>query len=442
MKRSVTVFIFITIILSLFSQAFAAEIQKRKCNCFMKELDGFTKSEFDSMFEKDLTAKLETRKIDSTAHESIQAAGQKIFEAHKDKIEGLISKFNEILDVPIKIKYSEDELKKVLTSAPVIDFKYYRNLSRALTFVAYYLICSGRDEDAIKLLILDYRFGQILAAGDGEPPSIMTHMIGIAIKNMAIRNIMVDFLTEAALTSKISPEKFGDYAKIFAKLDSDEVDFKVVIDTESHFIQNLAEKELWENPEDGAMKDAVAKIGKARLDEAKKTVRDKFAKVYERTFSAYSKYSGDFMMFQKEIESIFKKIQEDSKTGSAVLAGDPFDAIANIVLNIAYPTFGRAYERHLASKFYVRGAYLTARFLAAGKVKTPPADAAAFEKACGEALPKDMYTGKQLIFKKIENEIVIYSVGPDGADNGGDSGIDNNKSDIVLMRLPFEETQK
>jgi len=409
----------------------------------MKALDDFTKSEFDSMFEKDLSAKLETRKIDSTTHERIQTAGRKIFEAHKNKIEGLISKFDEILAVPIKIKYSEDELKKVITSAPTIDYKYYRNLARALNFVAYYLTCSAeRDEDAIKLLILNYRFGQVIAAGDGEPPSIMTHMIGIAIKNMAMRNLMVDFLTEAALTSKISQQAFANYAKIFAKLESDEVDFKVVIDAESHFIQNLADKELWENPEDGQMKDAIAKIGKNRLDEAKKTVKEKFANVYERTFSAYSKCRGDFMAFQKEIDAIFKKIQDDSKVSSSIFFGDPFDAIANIVLNIAYPTFGKVYERYLVSKLYSRGAYLTARLLAAGNVKMPPLDAAAFEKACGEALPKDMYTGKPLLFKKIENEIVIYSTGRDGVDDGGDDCLDNNKADIVIMRLPFEEPVK
>jgi len=75
------------------STAFAASDQKRDFNCFINELDRFSKSEFDTMFEKDMINKISTRVIDSDTHQLIRETGKKLYEAHKAKIDDLYREF-------------------------------------------------------------------------------------------------------------------------------------------------------------------------------------------------------------------------------------------------------------------------------------------------------------------------------------------------------------
>lgn len=427
-------FLLLPVLSAVRTVAEAAGAARRNFNCFMKELDNFKKDELDSCGSYELTSGIEAGKKDEAFARNADETGKKIYEAHKAQIDGLISRYKAIINEPIKTVFSENDLAALSAARPNIDFKYTRGLARALMVVAYHLGRAGRPEDAVKLLTIVYRFGQIVAAGDGEPPALITHMIGISVKNVALKTLLGAIMVGAAETGAIKPEFFREYASALARMDSEEMAFIKSIETESRMIIHIAEKDIWENPDED-LKKTISKIGPDKVAEAKKVIKDKIARTYEKTFAAYSKYETDLVPLNIEIKAISDKITEDSKSLSNLI--DPFDAVANIILSIAYPNMGRAYEQYLFSRLHARGVYLLARLLAARVPKTPwPADAAEFEKASGEKIPADIYTKKPCAFKKIGGDTLMYSFGPDGRDNNCDEKVDFLKKDVVLMRLP------
>ena len=56
-----------------------------------------------------------------------------------------------------------------------------------------------------------------------------------------------------------------------------------------------------------------------------------------------------------------------------------------------------------------------------------------------EAIPDDLYSGKPLIYRLEGKGYLLYSVGPDGKDDGGRGSEDEPRGDDIAIRMPVPE---
>lgn len=92
----------------------------------------------------------------------------------------------------------------------------------------------------------------------------------------------------------------------------------------------------------------------------------------------------------------------------------------HLISRILLPAWDRIAEAHLRSKAHLRSA---AAGVACERFRRAhgrwPKDLAELPKELLPAVPADPYTGEPIRFRRTENGVVIYSVGPDGQDDEG-----------------------
>jgi hypothetical protein len=74
-----------------------------------------------------------------------------------------------------------------------------------------------------------------------------------------------------------------------------------------------------------------------------------------------------------------------------------------------------------------------------------PRDLASIVKSAGlESVPIDPYEGKPTRLTTCDGQPVIYSVGRDGQDDGGqkDSKLDDHPGDLLTKRMPMEQLRR
>jgi hypothetical protein len=59
-----------------------------------------------------------------------------------------------------------------------------------------------------------------------------------------------------------------------------------------------------------------------------------------------------------------------------------------------------------------------------------------------DRLPQDIFSGKPLIYRPTENGYLLYSVGPNGKDDGGRGYDDEPSGDDLVIRMPLPELKQ
>ena len=57
-------------------------------------------------------------------------------------------------------------------------------------------------------------------------------------------------------------------------------------------------------------------------------------------------------------------------------------------------------------------------------------------------VPVDIYSGKALVYRPSENEYLLYSVGVNGMDEGGNGMDDQPHGDDLCIRMPLPELKR
>jgi hypothetical protein len=55
------------------------------------------------------------------------------------------------------------------------------------------------------------------------------------------------------------------------------------------------------------------------------------------------------------------------------------------------------------------------------------------------AVPNDLFSGRPLVYRPTGSGYVLYSVGPNGQDDGGRSSDDDPPGDDLTVRMPLPE---
>jgi hypothetical protein len=70
-----------------------------------------------------------------------------------------------------------------------------------------------------------------------------------------------------------------------------------------------------------------------------------------------------------------------------------------------------------------------------------PAKLAELSPAYLKAIPNDMFTSQDLIYRKTDKGYLLYSVGPNGKDDGGRTRDDDPACDDIVVRMPLPEVK-
>ncbi len=355
--------------------------------------------------------------------------GKKIYDKYKTEIDELIKNYDKILDIGNTLP-SEAQYAAAGSSSPVIDFRYTRSITRVLAAVSRWLESEKRYEEALKLTTLTWRFGQMIQNGDGEVSTLISAMIGIAVKNISIQQNMCRIL----IAGNFDAEFYQNYSSRLLKLRDDEMDMSQIMYCERRSFLNVLEYEVFVKSNIKTdYSEIVNKIPADRLAEGKKYSIDIFNAYYDSVSVYLTKYKDEPYILRTHLEKMSKEIAERGQPSLWKLLS-PIKSVGDILLAIAMPNFSRAYEQFLRSNYYSYGAAVFAKTLAGVKNGAAvPESLEALEKLCGIKLIADYFNKNKgpLVYKKIGDDFVLYSYSIDYHDDNADSD-----KDIILFKIP------
>jgi hypothetical protein len=327
----------------------------------------------------------------------------------------------------------------------------FRNLTRALLWRARIRAEQGRFKDAFEDVKSCYRFGQH-TRGD---KTIIEQLVGIAIEALAVRTIR---------------EIVGNY----------EIDSTILADFQRNFEQIIADENfaISLKAEKLCMYDEIQRcftsdrIGKGHL------YLPRFRKVSDLAggygneegvgdFIVAVLYSAPYLFGQPNKEETLKSVNalydyfEQLSLKTAIQRHAESDAIddkfnellgGNIFLGILTPALGRVIEIGNRVPVEVRA---TLTMIAIFRYKR---DAGRYPQDLNQLvtdgylkqLPMDSYSDKPLVYKKAEDNFILYSFGPDFKDDDGVSGKDSkgrvrqwrDNGDTVFWPLPKPQVKQ
>lgn len=400
--------------------------RRRPYSCFMKAFGAMTKGDFKRL--DGVSALLSKNALSVEEAAGLNECGRAVYEKYGARINTLINNFDADFGakavLPTEAQYSSARLDD-----ETIDFSYTRSLARSLIAAGRYLETQKRHGEALKLYSLVWRFGQIVMSGDGQVPSLIMAMIGIAVKNIAAENN----LARALLAGDFDAKFYEDYsAALMAKLD-DEMDMKAVMNCERRLMINVLEYEVFvAGRKSGDFADVVSRIPQSRMEEAKAYTIGIFNDCYDSVGVWLTRHASEPDVVAENMKKLSQEISERGQPSLWSIVS-PIKAVGDILLAIAMPNFSRAYEQFLRARYYPYGAAVLSRVLAGVKRGGHvPRTLEEVEDACGFKLQKDFFNRSRgpLVYKPVGDEFVLYSFGMNYQDDNA-----SEKDDIVMFRI-------
>ncbi len=396
-------------------------------NNYMKSLQNFSTEDIDRVNKAfELTVK---KNLTEEELEQINSCGKFIYEKYKTDIDLLIKNYDKLINEK-NPRPSDAQYRAIRSSAPMLDLSY-----TAITIISRRLESEKRFEDALKLSTLSWRFGQIVLNGDGGISSLITAMIGIAVKNFSAQ----ENLCRIMISGDFDAEFYQKYSKNLLKLSEDEMDMAGVMECERRTFINVLEYEIFIKNSKSEYAEIINKIPDGRLEEAKKYAVDNFNSFYDSVSVFLVKYKSEPYELRKKLQVLSREITEKSEPSLWQLL-NPLKAAGDILLSIAMPNFSRAYEQILRAKYYSYGTAVCAGVLAALKKGAEfPSTIDMLEKISEIKLWPDYFDKNKgtLKYKKMNEHLTLYSNGFDYTDDGADP-----VKDIVLFKIPIPKKEK
>lgn len=358
-------------------------------------------------------------------------AGAAFLKARGGTLEALVgARYDRVLAPPPS--FTEADYARVNHATPVVHFRYCRELARGLVCCAAHAFRAGRGEAAWRFLNAAIRFGHAVRGGDGDPPTLIQGMIGIALVNIGAGPFAWQVLGEAELTADQLRTIAGEIDRTLAEW----LPFVRIAKSEYHFVANtirndLFKPELWADQSDRTLGDVMTKIPLESRSRAVELTLARVDSVYDRTFAILDTDEAGMVGAADLLRELGEEVGRRGSPSLAMILS-PMEAVGDILLAIAYPNFGRAQIRDAEARMRLVALASGARMLAT--LRDLKSDGLPEEEEARRLLaplPVDAHTGtREVALALRDGTLLLYSVGENGRDDGG-----SVTDDLILFAL-------
>ena len=404
----------------------------RDFNCFMRNHAGLDR---DGASDAALIINTTASNISDDDKKTNLEKSEKLYFKYESEIKKLVGEFDKIMAEKVP-PYDEARAANSRTTDKSLEFNYCRNLAKLLKAVSNYLLIKGRYEESLKLILIGFKFGQIIAAGDGESPSLLMHLIGISIKTVALSGPE----TQAALLrANFTADRYDELSKLVERMASEDIAFQDVLKSDQTRMKNLIKYELsasgnpglfFMDPANMKMMNNLSVRQKADIE---KLTIEKLDSIETAINEALSKFSDRPYLASIEMTRISDEITRNAAPSFFQSLFNKPEAISKLIVGICYPNFTKIFEQCLAGVYRTDGLKFLCRILKNFKEKDNwPASLAEVEKICETSLSRDVFSrsDEPLIFMRDKNRLLLYSRGLDHNDDRG-----NAQKDVILFEV-------
>ncbi len=332
-----------------------------------------------------------------------------------------------------------------LMAAPLPPVAKYRELADALTVRAMLHIGEGRTDAAWQDLLAMHRLARLMPRGG----TLIEALVGFAIEQMT-SSADLAFLANAKLTSAQVQACLRDLQKLppmpplADQIDVGErfmfLDSLMLIDQlgmqgfEAGGIPNPL------NPQQKPVRpdinwDPALRNGNKMYDRLAAAMRIK----------ARAQREEQLETIETELKNLKKKIDEADGIGKPPV-GTPEEKgrkVGDYLLALITPAVRKV--QFAADRVEQVQHNLHVAFALAAYVRDQGRYPAKLDELVPKYLPQvpgDVFSGEALIYKPTENDYLLYSVGPNGKDDGGLRREDDPASDDIPVRMPLPEVKR
>lgn len=412
----------------------AYHANNRPLKCFMKDF-----CEVDDSFNA-LSQKIKNFHLtddEPKNAEEVRGLGKVFYEKYQGKFDTLLKATDKILAEPLP-SFTEEQVEAIRSTTNIIDYRFCRTMAYLFKAVAYHLYKSDKPREATDLLRLCFRFGQIIEAGDGEPPLLLQAMVGISLRNLALEDLPAMIMRSNALPADYLEKVSASFAKMETEGVSFTIPFKLSLAFNINCIQHEFDAML--DPKIAANRPLIRQVESIKNPDMKRIQGEclrRLTEVQNQATDMLQRNFGNPRRFREEFSSFSRELSRKAEASSATTSSgsiDPNEKVADTLASISFPNIGKAFEQWQKGRYKVLG--MAAMFKVAASVKNGgvlPKTADALKKVLGTDLPIDLFSDKKdpCVFKNDNGKILLYSVGGNGLDEGGNADHDN---DIILFR--------
>lgn len=327
-----------------------------------------------------------------------------------------------------------------------------RELVTALTARSMLRLGEGKPDEAWQDLLAAHRLGRLVARGG----TLIEGLVGIAIDAIAA-NSEVAYLAHARLTSKQILDRLKDLQKLPPMQSmADKIDT-----AERHmFLETLQFVRRGGLSQVEVLADGGVTNAKATAEELKALAKLDWQPAIKNGNAYYDRMTAAMRLPDRAArEKALDKIEEElvklksqalkpADIGAQLATGkDPgknvSKAISDTLISLLIPAVRKVQQAHDRSVQIDRNLHV-AFALAAYRADNGryPVKLADLAPKYLDAVPNDSFSGKPLIYKPSEKGYLVYSVGPNGIDEGGRWYDDMPPGDDPRVRMPLPEKKK
>jgi hypothetical protein len=323
-----------------------------------------------------------------------------------------------------------------------------RELATALAGRAMLRVGEGKTDEAWQDLLACHRLGRLASQGG----TLIEGLVGIAIDNLAFRADLA-FLERAKPDAKAIRGYLADLQKLPALAPiADKVDLTerfafldVVMLVDRHGIKYL------EALSGGNTSGGEELLGNAVLqgidwDPALK----KANKWYDRLVLAMrvkdrARRQMRLNDLEKELKETRAKLTEAGGLAKLVLGGSEGkgNVVGDVLITLMIPAVQKVQQAWDRTQQTQDNALLAFALEAYRRDNgSYPKALAALTPTYIDNVPADLFSGQPLLYKPSDKGYLLYSVGPNGKDDGGRTYEDQQGADDLVVRMPLPESKK
>jgi hypothetical protein len=326
-----------------------------------------------------------------------------------------------------------------------------RELANALAARAMLHTGAGRYDEAWQDLLACHRLGRLVARG----ATLIEALVGIAIDQIC-SNAELAFLERADLTTKQLQERLRDLQQLPPMpLMADKIDLgerfsflDSVMQVNRHglrYLEALAGGPVPKKPDPNALRamnnidwDPALRTGNRWYDRMVAALRIKDRAAREKELDR----------IEVDLKTLKKNAADQADVVKALLEGkDPGETIGqkmgDVLIGLLMPATRKVQTAADRSEQVQRNQHL-AFALAAYRRDTGryPQNLDALAPKYLAKVPGDLFSGKAMIYRPDANGYLLYSVGPNGKDDGGRWYDDDPPGDDPRVRMPLPELKR
>jgi competence protein ComGC len=302
------------------------------------------------------------------------------------------------------------------------NFKEYKKLAQLLCWDAYEKAQKGNAEEAMNIAIEVYDFGKHIR---GQNTTLIEQLVGIAIEAMACKT-----LTEIPADCKMDSATLASVQQNLEKILAAE-NFRISLKGEKLLLYDEIQR-CFTQSRFGKSHLYLQRIYRLDSDRPEGSMTDMFDILLAHpgilfTHPNRQKTLDDAERFYAMAEKSAAMTPATRKQQRCDFGEQIEEGIEdNILLNLLIPALGQIVERGCLNQGYSEA---TMVILAVRRYKLDKGQfSASLEELVKDGylkkIPTDPYSDKPIVYKPMEKDFVLYSIGPDFVDNGGQPGKD------------------